>query len=81
MFIDSAGISGAVGSRLRQLGHGNVIEINSGADSPDQHYANMRAYMWGKLKTWLRDAAIDADPRLEVDLSGPGYLGGRSSAS
>jgi hypothetical protein len=33
-----------VGSRLRQPGHGNVIEINFGADSPDQHYANMRAY-------------------------------------
>jgi hypothetical protein len=74
MFIDSAGISGAVGSRLRQLGHGNVIEINFGADSPDQHYANMRAYMWGKAKEWLLTGAIDADPRLECDLTGPGYV-------
>ena len=52
MFIDSAGISGAVGSRLRELGHGNVIEINFGADSPDAKYRNQRAYMWGKMKDW-----------------------------
>ena len=73
MFIDSAGISGAVGARLRQLGHSNVIEVNFGADSPDQHYANMRAYMWGKMKEWLLTGAIDADTRLENDLMGPGY--------
>lgn len=73
MFIDSAGISGAVGSRLRELGHGNTIEINFGADSPDQKYRNMRAYMWGRLKDWLLTGAIDTDPRLESDLTGPGY--------
>jgi hypothetical protein len=48
MFLDSAGISGAVGARLRQLGHRNVIEVNFGADSPDAKYHNMRAYMWGE---------------------------------
>jgi hypothetical protein len=73
MFIDSAGISGAVGSRLRQLGHSNVIEINFGADSPDPKYRNMRAYMWGRMKDWLLTGAIDSDPRLECDLIGPGY--------
>ena len=73
MFIDSAGISGAVGARLRDLGHRNVVEINFGADSPDAHFAYMRDYMWGQLKEWLITGAIDSDPRLEVDLSGPGY--------
>ena len=73
MFIDSAGISGAVGSRLRQLGHSNVIEINFGADSPDPKYHNMRAYMWGRMKDWLLMGAIDDNPRLESDLIGPGY--------
>ena len=73
MFIDSAGISGAVGSRLRQLGHSNVIEINFGADSPNPKFAYMRDYMWGKMKEWLLAGAIDAHPGLEVDLSGPGY--------
>lgn len=73
MFIDSAGISGAVASRLRQLGFQNVIEVNFGADSPDSHFAYMRDYMWGKMKEWLLTGAIDADTQLEVDLCGPGY--------
>lgn len=73
MFIDSAGISGAVGARLRQLGHQNVIEVNFGADAPDQHYRFMRDYMWGKMKEWLLAGAIDSEPQLEADLSGPGY--------
>ena len=73
MFIDSAGISGAVGARLRDLGYANVIEVNFGADAPDMKYAYMRDYMWGKMKEWLLTGGIDADPRLEVDLSGPGY--------
>ena len=70
----TARASGAVGSRLRQLGHGNVIEISFGADSPDPHYANMRAYMWEKMKDWLLTGSIDADARLECDLTGPGYV-------
>jgi hypothetical protein len=74
MFIDSAGISGAVGSRLRQLGHSNVIEINFGADSPDSKYRFMRDFMWGRLKDWLLTGAIDSDAQLEVDLNGPGYM-------
>jgi hypothetical protein len=74
MFIDSAGISGAVGSRLRQLGHANVIEINFGADSPDPKYRFMRDFMWGRLKEWLLTGAIDSDAQLEVDLNGPGYM-------
>jgi hypothetical protein len=73
MFIDSAGISGAVGARLRDLGYRNIIEVNFGADSPDVKYAYMRDYMWGKMREWLLTGGIDADARLEVDLSGPGY--------
>lgn len=73
MFIDSAGISGAVGARLRDLGYRNTIEVNFGADSPDLQYAYMRDYMWGKMKEWLLTGAIDADARLEIDLSGPAY--------
>jgi hypothetical protein len=68
LFVDSAGISGAVDSRLWDLGHKNVIEINFGADSADPKYQNMRALMWGKMKDWLLTAAIDEEPRLESDL-------------
>jgi hypothetical protein len=74
MFLDSAGISGAVASKLWDLGYKkNVLEINFGGDSPDPKYRNMRAYMWGKMKDWLLGGAIDDHPRLECDLTGPGY--------
>jgi hypothetical protein len=73
MFLDSAGISGAIAPRLRDLGFRNVIEVNFGADSPSDKYFNKRAYMWGKLKDWLLTGSIDSDPRLECDLTGPGY--------
>ena len=58
MFVDSAGIAGNVVPRLRQMGFGNVIEVNFAADSPDPKYANMRAFMWGKGKDWLLTGAI-----------------------
>ena len=73
MFLDSAGISGAIAPRLRGLGYENVIEINFGADSPEDKYYNKRAYMWGKLKDWLLSGAIPDDERLEADLTGPGF--------
>lgn len=59
MFVDSAGIAGQVVPRLRELGHRNVIEVNFGADAPNQKYANMRSYMWGNLRDWLPKGAID----------------------
>ena len=73
MFIDSAGISGAIASRLWDLGHKNAIEINFGGDSADSKYRNARAMMWGKMKDWLLTGAIDDSPRLESDLAAPGY--------
>ena len=72
LFLDSAGIAGAVGTRLRTLGHQNVCEVNFGADSPDPKCRYMRDYMWQQMKDWLLTGAIDASPRLEADLTGPG---------
>lgn len=72
LFLDSAGIAGAVGTRLRALGHQNVLEVNFGADSPDPKCRYMRDYMWSQLKDWLLTGAIDRSPRLETDLCGPG---------
>jgi hypothetical protein len=73
MFVDGTGIGGPIVDRLRQLGHKNVIEVQFGAKSPSTKFANMRSYMWGKCREWLARGAIDKTPRLEYDLTGPGY--------
>lgn len=72
LFLDSAGIAGAVGTRLRALGHANVLEVNFGADSPDVKCRFMRDFMWSEMKNWLLTGAIDRSSRLESDLCGPG---------
>lgn len=73
LFVDATGIGGPIGDRLRQLGHRNVVDVQFGAQAPDTKIANMRAFMWMKLREWLRNGAIPQDARLEQDLTGPGY--------
>ena len=73
LFVDGTAIGGPICDRLRQMGHRNVVEVQFGARSPDEKYANMRAWMWAKLRDWLQYGAIDKDPRLELDLTSPGY--------
>lgn len=73
LFVDGTAIGGPICDRLRQLGHTNVVEVQFGAAAPDAKYANMRAWMWSKCRGWLGHGAIDEDPRLETDLTGPGY--------
>lgn len=71
LFLDSAGIAAPVESRLRQLGHKNIVTVNFGAHSPDAKCAYMRDYMWQRMKEWLRAGAIDTDSGLAADLAGP----------
>src|SRR3990167_9336917 len=73
LFVDGTGIGGPICDRLLQLGHRNVMEVQFGAKSPDRQFANMRSFMWGRLRAWLPRGAIDVTPRLEQDLTGPGY--------
>jgi len=73
LFVDGTGIGGPIVDRLKQLGHRNVMEVQFGAEAPDPKFANMRSYMWGKVRDWLPRGAIDTDSRLEQDLCGPGY--------
>ena len=72
MFIDSA-FGAPYVERLHRLGFKQVQEVRFGGDSPDRHYANMRAYMWSRMKEWLQTGAIPNEERLEVDLTAPGY--------
>ena len=70
VFVDGTGIGGPVVDRCRQLGF-DVFEVQFAGAAPDRHYANMRAYMWWKMKEWLLAGSINDDPQLESDLVGP----------
>lgn len=74
LFVDETGVGGPIGDRLRQLGHRNVTGVQFAGGSPDSHYANMRAWMWSRLRDWLERGRIDRDERLATDLTGPGYF-------
>ena len=79
MFVDSA-FGAPIVERLQTLGFQNVVEVNFGGRSPDQHQANMRAYMWNACKEWLKRGAIDKnDEKLAIDLVGPGFHLNRSN--
>jgi hypothetical protein len=72
-FFDGTGVGGPVGDRISQLGF-VVQEIQFGSKAPDPRCANMRSYMWVKMRDWLRaGGSIDEDPVLEMDLTGPEY--------
>lgn len=73
MFVDAA-FGAAIVVRLQAMGFTNVFEVNFGAASPDPHYLNKRAFMWGKMKDWLLLGALPAkDEKLAHQLSLPGY--------
>jgi hypothetical protein len=83
LFIDGTGIGGPIYDRLVQLGYGaRVMEVQFGSEAPEvtnsQKFANMRAWIWGKTRDWLKRGAIDPDPRLEQDLTAPGYTHDKS---
>jgi hypothetical protein len=46
---------------------------------PDRSKANMRVYMWDRLKDWLLKGAIETDEKMAMDLAGPGYHINRSN--
>jgi len=75
MFVDSA-FGAPIVERLHTLGFNNVVEVNFGSvKTPDTHFANMRAFMWGKqVKDWLETGMLPLDDKkLLNDLMGPGW--------
>jgi hypothetical protein len=80
IFIDGGGVGGVVVDRCRQIGL-PVTEVQFGgkadrtASGQDRNivYANKRAEMWGSLREWLHNGAIDNDPDLIADLTGVEY--------
>lgn len=73
IFFDSAGIASSVQAGVRALGYEDrIMVVNFGADSPKDHCAYFRDFMWDAMKTWLRDGgAIDRDHDLAADLQKP----------
>jgi hypothetical protein len=75
VFVDSTGVGGPVADQLRRLMPGIVIiDVNFASAAPDNHYANMRTYIWWMLREALRAGlAIEQDPDLEAELTSPEY--------
>ena len=79
MFIDMA-FGSPIYERLRALGYRNVHETNFGlTHTPERRMANMRAFMWDRMKDWLLHGAIEGDDKIAQDLGGPGYGISRSN--
>ncbi len=55
------------------MGFSNVYEINNGAESPDPHQLNMRAYTAAKGKDWLLLGSLPDDDLLCGQLCLAGY--------
>ena len=73
MFVDSA-FGAPYVERLHTMGYHNVVEVRFGAESLDHHQANLRGYMYNRMKEWLLTGALDPkDSQLEIDLTGPGF--------
>lgn len=86
IFIDGGGVGGGVVDRVRQMTQVPVTEVQFGGKADRAMmfdvggarnvYANKRSEMWGNMRDWLANAAIDNDPELIGDLVGIefGYL-------
>jgi hypothetical protein len=72
LFVDAA-FGAPIVQALRGMGYTNVYEISFGGDSPDEHFLNMRAYMYGKGKEWLLYGSIPDEDRLADQLCLAGY--------
>lgn len=72
MFVDTA-FGAPIVQTLKMMGFTNVFEVAFGSESPDQHCANLRAYMYKEMKDWLLHGAIPDDDELARQLCLPGY--------
>ena len=77
---DGGGVGGGVVDRCRQIGL-SVTDVRFGAKSDRAQldhdraigFANKRAEIWGSMRAWLPNGAIDNDPELIADLTGVEY--------
>jgi hypothetical protein len=72
IFVDATGIGGPITDRLRNLlgDDAQVYPVTFSEASPDPQYANVRAYIWKRMREKLRvGLAIPNDDDLERDLT------------
>lgn len=69
IFVDSGGIGGPIGDRLRQLGY-NAVDVGFGEKAADEkRFKNRTAEMGYRCREWLMAGGCVKDhPRLETDL-------------
>ncbi len=74
IMCDGTGLGAGVVDRLRQLGY-EVIDVQFASKPPDpQMYANLRAFMHGELRAWLRKGgALPNDARLLAQMAAIEY--------
>lgn len=70
IFLDSGGLGGPIGDRLRQLGY-PVVDVGFGDNATDEKlYKSRTAEMWARMRDWLfAGGAIKDHPDLESDLT------------
>lgn len=76
VFVDKIGIGAGIYDRLRELGYGCVIGVLSGAAAQENKiYANKRAEIWGRMRSWMEDSPcrMPNDLELAADLTAPGF--------
>jgi hypothetical protein len=79
IFIDAGRGEGVI-DRMRQLKHGNVIEVNFGGKPDDIGYVNKRSEMWDTMKKWIEDGgSLPNHSDLKTDLCVPTYYYDRSN--
>jgi len=73
VFVDGGFGTGIVSAGKAMNRDWNIVWFS--AKSPDPGYLNLRSYMWGQMKAWLKDGgAIPPDETLRQDLAGPETL-------
>lgn len=75
VFVDSTGVGGPIADQLRRLlPNSTIIDVGFANTAPDRHYANMRTYIWWRLREMIKAGlAIEDSSELERELTSPEY--------
>jgi hypothetical protein len=72
--VDATGVGEGTAARLRELGLPvHPVYLGSRAPQGDVRCANMRAYCWTMMASWLKVGAIKNDADLKAQLCAPEY--------